>query len=115
MQLFGVTLPLLPVFSISNGTEGATGWLVPDISLSTVKGLELAVPFHWQIASNRDLTVTPHVYTGVLPAIELKYRDLNSLGAFQLGGFVTYGKIDNINPAVTSTRHGVRAYFEENG
>jgi LPS-assembly protein len=115
MQLFGITLPLLPVFSISNGNEGATGWLVPDISVSTVKGLELALPYHWQIAANRDLTVTPHVYTGVLPALELKYRELNSLGAFQLGGFFTYGRIDNINPDVTSTRHGFRAYFEGNG
>ena len=115
LQLFGITLPLLPVFNISRGNEGATGWLVPDISLSTKKGLELALPYHIQIAPNRDVTITPHVYTGVLPAIEGKYRELNSLGAFQVGGFLTYGKIDNINPLVTSTRHGIRAYFETNG
>src|SRR5689334_262688 len=115
MQLFGITLPLLPVFSISRTNEGATGWLVPDISLSTKKGFEVALPYHWQISSSRDLTLTPHVYTGVLPAIEVKYRDLNSLGAYQIGGFLTYGKIDNINPDITSTRHGIRAYFEANG
>ena len=115
MQLFGVTLPLLPVFSISRSGEGATGWLVPDISLSTRKGFELALPYHWQIQSSRDLTVTPHLYTGVLPAIEIKYRELNSLGAYQAGGFLTYGKIDNINPDITSTHHGIRAYFEANG
>ena len=115
LQLFGLTFPLLPVFNISRGNEGATGFLVPDINLSTRKGLELAVPYHWQIAPNRDLTITPHVYTGVLPAIEGKYRDLNRLGAYQVGGFLTYGRIDNINPAVTSNRHGVRAYFETNG
>jgi LPS-assembly protein len=115
LQLFGLTLPLLPIFNISRGTEGATGWLVPNISLSTKKGFELALPYHWQIASNRDLTLTPHLYTGVLPAIEAKYRELNSLGAFQVGGFLTYGKIDNISPLVTSTRHGFRAYFEANG
>ena len=28
------------------------------------------MPYHWQIGPNRDLTLTPHVYTGVLPAIE---------------------------------------------
>jgi len=115
LQLFGVTLPLLPVFNISRGTGGATGWLVPDISLSTRKGLEVALPYHWQIGPNRDLTLTPHVYTGVLPAIEAKYRELNSLGAFQIGGFLTYGTIDKVNPAVKSTRHGLRGYFEANG
>ena len=115
LQLFGVTLPLLPVFNISRGTGGATGWLVPDISLSTKKGLEIALPYHWQIGPNRDLTLTPHVYTGVLPAFEAKYRELNSLGAFQVGGFLTYGTIDKVNPAVKSTRHGLRGYFEANG
>ena len=115
LQLFGITLPLLPVFNISRGNEGATGWLVPDISLSTKKGFELALPYHWQIASNRDLTITPHIYTGVLPAIEAKYRDLNSLGAYQVGGFLTYGTIDAVNSDRASTRKGIRGYFEANG
>jgi LPS-assembly protein len=116
LQLFGVNLPLLPVFSIGTGSDGISGWLVPDISLSTKKGLEIAAPYHWQIAPNRDLTLTPHVYTGVLPAIEAKYRQLNSFGAFQLGGFVTYGEIESANPDFTGpNRHDVRAYFEGNG
>src|SRR5437868_6450026 len=114
-QLFGVTLPLLPVFNIARGTGGATGWLVPDFSISTKKGFEIAQPYHWQIAPNRDLTLTPHLYTGVLPAIELKYRELNSIGAFQLGGFLTYGTIENVNPDARSTGKGVGAYFEANG
>lgn len=115
LQLFGVTLPLLPIFNISRGTGGATGWLVPDFSISTRKGFELAVPYHWQISPNRDATLTPHLYTGVLPAIEGKYRELNSVGAYQLGGFLTYGTIENVNPNATSTRKGFRAYFEANG
>jgi LPS-assembly protein len=115
MQLLGINLPLLPIFNISRSTGGATGWLVPDISISTRKGFELAPPYHWQISPNRDATLTPHLYTGVLPAIEAKYRELNSIGAFQLGAFATYGTIENVNPDATSTRHGVRAYFEGNG
>jgi LPS-assembly protein len=117
LRLFGLELPLLPIFSIATDTGGSTGWLVPDISYSTRKGLELATPYHWQIGSNRDLTLTPHLYTGVLPAIEGKYRELNSLGAFQVGAFLTHGKIDDPDPAATSTgdRHGFRGYFEGNG
>jgi LPS-assembly protein len=120
-QLFGVTLPLLPVFNIARGNAGATGWLVPDLSISTKKGFEIAAPYHWQIASNRDLTITPHVYTGVLPAIEAKYRQLDHWGAFQVGGFLTYGTIEridldeSIDPDVTSSRKGFRGYFEANG
>ena len=115
LQIFGVTLPLLPVFAISRGTEGATGWLAPDFSISSKKGFEIAEPYHWQMGPNRDLTLTPHVYTGVLPAIEAKYRQLDRWGAFQVGGFLTYGTVESIDPDVTSTRKGVRGYFEANG
>jgi LPS-assembly protein len=115
-QLFGINLPLLPIFNINTSNGGSTGWLVPDFSLSTRKGLEIAAPYHWQIGPNRDATLTPHLYTGVLPAIEGKYRELNSLGAFQVGGFLTYGEIERVNADATSdTRNGLRGYFEANG
>src|SRR3982751_2651232 len=66
---------------------------------------------------NRDLTLTPHVYTGVLPAIEAKYRQLDRLGAFQVGGFLTYGTIESADPLATTedAGHGIRAYIEGNG
>ncbi|MEO5972169.1 MAG: LPS assembly protein LptD [Sphingomicrobium sp.] len=119
LRLFGVTLPLLPIFSVATGGGGggASGWLVPDISLSNRNGLELAVPRYWRFGPNHDLTVTPHIYTGALPALEARYRQLNRVGAFQLGGFVTYGKIDDpdIDDPNPETRRGVRAYFEANG
>jgi LPS-assembly protein len=117
LQLFGVNLPLLPVFTLRSGSGGAGGWLVPDISLSTKKGLEIAAPYHWKIAPNRDLTVTPHLYTGVLPAVEARYRHLDEIGAFQIGGFVTYGEIEDADTGSASTEngHGIRAYFEANG
>jgi LPS-assembly protein len=117
LQLLGLTLPLLPIFSIGTGTNGDSGWLTPDFSLSTKKGLEVAVPYHWQIAPNRDFTVTPHLYTGVWPALEAKYRQLNEIGAFQVGAFVTYGEIESADPAATVQENdrGIRAYFEANG
>jgi LPS-assembly protein len=116
LQLFGINLPLLPVFKIAKGTQGASGWLVPDIAVSSRNGFELAVPYHWQIAPNRDATITPHLYTSVLPAIEFKYRELNSIGAFQLGGFLTYGRIDQTNASSTTPgSRSIRGYFDANG
>ncbi|MEO7750240.1 MAG: LPS assembly protein LptD [Sphingomicrobium sp.] len=116
LQLFGVTLPLLPVFNIPRDqSRGGSGFLVPDLAYSSVKGIELALPYHWQFGPNRDLTLTPHVYSGVYPAIEAKYRQLSSFGAFQLGGFLTYGTIENVNSTIPSNRRGIRGYFEGNG
>ena len=115
MRLLGIELPLLPVFKTSTGGEGATGWLVPDFSISSRNGLELDAPYHIQMGPNRDLTLTPHIYTAVLPAIEARYRELDSFGAFQIGGFLTYGKIDNIDLNSTAANHSIRGYFEANG
>jgi LPS-assembly protein len=115
LQLFGLNLPLLPVFNISKGNQGVTGLLVPDIALSSRNGLEIGLPYHWQIGRNRDATITPHIYTGVLLAIEAKYRELNSLGAFQVSGFLTYGTIDKISSTTPPTARGFRGYFDANG
>jgi LPS-assembly protein len=115
LQLFGLNLPLLPVFNIAKGNGGITGLLVPDIALSSRNGLEFALPYHWQISRNRDATITPHVYSSVLPAIEARYRELNSIGAFQLSGFLTYGTIDKISSTATPTARGFRGYFDGNG
>jgi LPS-assembly protein len=118
LQLFGISLPLLPIFSVGTGSGegGATGVLPPDFSISSRKGVEIAVPYHLRIARNRDLTVTPHVYTNVLPGLELKYRELNSLGAYQLGGFATYGRIESADLQDDRFNgRGLRAYVEGNG
>ncbi len=116
LQLFGITLPLLPVFSVGTNGEGATGWLLPELKISNNNGFEVALPYYWHIAPNRDLTVTPHAYTGTLPAIEARYRQLNSFGAFQVGGFLAYSQVENadLTPTPNSGRK-LRGYFEANG
>jgi LPS-assembly protein len=118
LNLFGLQIPLLPIFSVGTGADGgATGVLVPDIAYSSNNGLELAVPYYWRLAPNRDLTITPHVYSKTAPAIEGKFRHLTSLGAYQIGGFLTYSKVDDPDPtAIDPTeRSAIRAYAEANG
>ncbi len=114
LEIFGLSLPLLPVVSISTGdqSQGQSGVLLPDLRYSRQLGLELSVPYHISLAPNRDLTVTPHVYTGTLPAIDTRYRELNSLGAFQVGGFASYGDRTGFGRQRTD---GFRAYVEANG
>ena len=121
LTILGITLPLLPVFAISDGSNdsAASGLLIPNLSVSSSNGAEISVPYYLRLADNQDLTLTPHVYTKSLPAMEARFRHLTSLGAYQIGGFVTSGKIDNIdevNPiANQGSRRGIRAYVEANG
>ena len=119
LELFDLSIPLLPVFKVGDPGRlgGATGALVPDLSISGINGIEVALPYYLRLAENRDLTITPHVFTEALPAIEGRYRQLGETGAWQVGGFVTYGDIDNPDPDAPNKtlEESVRGYFEGNG
>ena len=93
--------------------RGASGFLVPDIEVSSRNGFELGVPYHWQIAPNRDLTITPHVYTAVFPRSTLKYRELNSLGRVPGRRLPTYGNDRQCEPrpATTTDRNRLARLF----
>ena len=116
-NFLGVSILALPWFSHPDGSEGSSssGLLVPDVRLSSRNGFEVSTPYYLRIAPNKDATITPHIYTGVLPALEVSYRQLTDLGAFQLGGFVTYGS--RLDPTQTdpNPNKGLRAYVEGNG
>ena len=119
LTILGVTLPLLPVFSVGDGSGngGFSGALVPGIRIDSNNGLELDFPYYWRIDRNRDLTVTPHIYTNSLPALEGRWRHLTSSGAYQLGAFVTYGDVpeSDATDLTPDNREGLRGYFEANG
>ena len=122
LTLFGLTVPLLPVFNVSDGSnaQAASGVLIPQVSLSSSNGLEVAVPYYLRIAPNRDLTLTPHLFTKALPAAEARWRHLTKRGAYQLGAFVTHGRIDRVDQislteAAAEDKRGLRAYIEGNG
>lgn len=89
VSLFGLTLPL-PVFSHSVGGGNASGLLAPDIRYDAVNGFEVALPYFFSLAPNRDLTIKPHIFTGSLPMLEGEYRHLLDKGAFRIAAFGTY-------------------------
>jgi LPS-assembly protein len=119
LNLFGTPVIALPGLSHPDGATGGTGLLVPDIRISRSNGVELSFPYYFKLAPNRDATITPHVYTDVLPMLEGRYRHLTSLGAFQLGGYLTYGSrvsIDPLAPVDPANRNkDFRGYVEGNG
>ena len=116
MHLFGLPLIPLPLLSHPTGGEGGSGVLVPDIRFSRVNGFEVALPYYFKLAPNRDLTLTPHVYTNVLPALEAQYRALTGNGAYQVGGMVTYSRRQPADlPTGTTSERDIRGYFDASG
>ena len=117
LNLLGVPVFALPGLSHPDGSQGGgSGLLVPDLRFSRQNGFEVSVPYYIRIAPNRDATITPHVYSDVLPMIEAEYRQITSLGAFQLRGYLTHGSRLPLNaPVGTPADDGIRAYIEGNG
>lgn len=118
ISFLGAPILWLPGLSHPDGSNGGgSGLLLPDIKYSRTNGAELALPYYYQIAPNRDLTLTPHVYTKVLPAIEAQYRALTDHGAWQASGMLTYSSRFS---AATGTAPGsgnrdIRGYLDANG
>ena len=78
-------LPILPVPSLSFplSEKRKSGVLPPTIGIDNVSGLELTLPYYWNIAPNRDATLYPTLMTkrGVDLAGEFRYLERDYLGS----------------------------------
>jgi LPS-assembly protein len=63
LRFMGVPILGAPVLSFPLTDERKSGWLPPTINLDSKSGLEVAVPWYWNIAPQRDATFTPTLYT----------------------------------------------------
>ncbi|MEY4139155.1 MAG: hypothetical protein RLZZ371_1337 [Pseudomonadota bacterium] len=81
-------LPLLPVpyISFPLSEKRKSGVLPPTIGLDTVNGTEISVPYYWNMAPNRDATITPTVMSkrGVNLGTEFRYLEANYTGNLNL-------------------------------
>lgn len=116
IHLFGLPTIPLPRFSHPVGGGNDSGLLAPQIGLNRVNGLEYAQPYHFALAPNRSLTVTPHVFTDVLPMLQASYRQLTENGAFSITGYGTVSRrSDDLNATVTDTSQAFRGYLDGAG
>lgn len=117
LELFGLPLIPLPGLSHLGSNDAGSGILVPDIRIDRTNGLEIAVPYYWRIASDRDLTITPHVYTNAAPMLAAEGRALTDIGSFRIHGYGTYGTLLPLNddPDIAISKSRFRGYLESTG
>ncbi len=63
-----------------------SGLLAPSIGSSDTNGFELAVPYYWNIAPNRDATITPHYIEERGAMLYGEFRYLFPTGAGEISG-----------------------------
>ena len=115
IELFGLPLIPLPGLSHQASNRSGSGLLVPDIRIDRVNGVELALPYYLQLAPNRDVTITPHLYTSAAPMLEGEYRALTSQGAYRINAFATYSSAVSVSGQPGTGNNRFRGYLETAG
>ncbi|HPF25130.1 MAG TPA: LPS assembly protein LptD [Steroidobacteraceae bacterium] len=62
IEFKGVPILYTPWISFPLGPQRKSGFLFPDVGVSSRNGVELTVPYYWNIAPNVDLTFAPAIY-----------------------------------------------------
>lgn len=115
VEIFGLPLIPLPGLSHPANSEAGSGILVPEIRLDRSNGFEIAVPYYLRLAADRDITITPHLYTGAAPMLEGEFRALTDIGSFRINGYATYGSLVPLTGEDPDSRKRFRGYLESAG
>ena len=88
LRFLGVPILAFPTLSFPLTDERKSGWLPPAVNLDSKSGVELSVPYYWNIAPNRDATITPAVLSrrGAGLGIEFRYLERSDQGRIEVDG-----------------------------
>ena len=105
----GVPLLPVPAFSFPLSNKRKSGALPPSLGIDNVNGVELSAPYYWNIAPNRDATLTPSVMSkrGVDLGTEFRYLENDYRGQFS-GNFMPGDKLRSANRWGYSLAHNGR-------
>ncbi len=76
LHFLGVPILALPTLSFPLSDARRSGWLPPSIDTDNRSGVEIALPYYWDIAPNRDATFTPRVITRRGFGLDTEFRYL---------------------------------------
>jgi len=94
----GIPILPLPAISFPLSDKRKSGLLPPSVGVSTVNGIEIIAPYYWNIAPNRDATITPTLMTkrGVDMGGEFRYLEPSYSGTVR-ANYLTADKLTDTN------------------
>jgi LPS-assembly protein len=119
MRFYNVPLLYTPYFQTALPEKGRqSGFLFPSYVKSSNLGLGIKTPFYWNIAPNKDLTVTPFlgVSSGVI-VLNNDFRHMTSYGEYRANLEIANNKITSTNDStvVVRTDAQYRGHFAGKG
>lgn len=84
LSFMDVPMFYLPYLSFPIGDKRKSGFLVPSIGSGSKTGLDISLPYYWNIAPDLDATITPRLMSkrGLLLGGQLRYLTPNQKGQF---------------------------------
>ena len=82
IEFLGTPIFYSPYLSFSLHQERKSGFITPHYGSTNTGGFEFTIPYFWNIAPNRDVTISPRIMTrrGVLTLGEFRYLEPDYLG-----------------------------------
>ena len=114
-ELFGARILPLPGLTLRADGTASSGVFIPNVALTASNGIEISDSYYWRIADNRDLNISGYLFTEAAPMVSAQYRELTSLGAYQVTGYLTYGTRLSIADQAPTSQSDIRGYFFTNG
>ncbi|CAG1013298.1 LPS-assembly protein LptD [Burkholderiaceae bacterium] len=86
LRFMGVPILGAPVLSFPLTEARKSGWLPPNVNLDSKSGFQTSVPYYWNIAPNRDATITPglSLKRGASLGTEFRYLEPRYRGSANL-------------------------------
>ena len=86
LRFLGTTILALPTMSFPLSDARKSGWLPPSVSIDNRSGVEMTLPYYWNVAPNLDLTLAPRLITrrGAGLDSELRYLQPSLAGTLAL-------------------------------
>jgi len=102
----GVPILASPYFQFPLGDRRRSGLLAPSVGINSKLGVEAIVPYYWDIAPNRDATISPRVMSkrGILIGTEFRYLEPNYLGTIEYD-LVPHDRVTGDSRSYMAVRH----------
>ncbi len=89
IYLFNLPFIYLPYFSHPDpSVNKRSGFLMPTIETDNNLGEKFSIPYFFNIAGNRDITITPNFQSQANNFYSINYRELNDFGFLNIDGSI---------------------------
>ncbi len=96
VKIKGIPVLAIPYMPFPIGDNRRSGFLWPAVSsVNNASGLDIAIPYYWNINPQSDATVTPRIVGDRGEGIETEVRHLNTVSEWQISGAYFTDNINN--------------------